>query len=276
MVSSLKNLAGYTTIIVLVFISALILFTPAAAQEGDDQEKLELGAQIFAENCAVCHGEDGQGRIGATLAKDWPSIRPDLIVRDTLERGIPETLMPAWGLAYGGPLTSQEIDAVTLYILSWQSGGPIFIFPTQTPSLKLALTPPPGVTGDPNRGALLFTGNCAVCHGQEGEGRVGATLAKDWPSIRPDLQVKSVIEIGVEGSVMPAWSQEHGGPLTDQDVNDTVAFVLTLSGPETVTETQEPAVGPLTGWPVWVILIGAFVLIIVAIVYYSRQNSSQD
>jgi hypothetical protein len=105
---------------------------------------------------------------------------------------------------------------------------------------------------------------------------VGANLAKDWPSIRPDLLVKSTIENGVEGSVMPAWSRENGGPFTEQDIDDTVAFVLTWSGAETGTETGETAVGPLTGWAVWVVLIGAFILIIVAIVYYSRQRSAED
>ena len=277
MVLPIKLSAGYATLLsVIAVILALVLFIPTAAQEGDDQEKLELGAQIFAENCAVCHGEDGQGRIGATLAKDWPSIRPDLKVRNTIERGIPGTLMPAWGQASGGPFNEQEIDAVSFFILSWQSGGPIYIFPAQIPGLQLALTPPPGVTGDPNRGVLLYTSNCAVCHGLNGEGRIGANLAKDWPSIRPDLRVKSAVEIGVEGSVMPAWSREHGGPLTDQDINDIVAFILTWSGAETATETGEAAVGPLTGWPVWVALIGAFILIIVAIVYYSRQRPAED
>jgi cytochrome c oxidase cbb3-type subunit 3 len=274
--SSLKRLISYTIILGIIFGNTLLLITNAAAQGEDDQEKLEMGAQIFAENCAVCHGEDGQGRVGARLAKDWPSIRPDLRVKEVIENGIAGTLMPAWGQAKGGPLTEQEIDALTFFVLSWESGGPIYIYPTQTPSLDLALTPPPGVSGDPNRGAALYASNCAVCHGQNGEGRVGVALTQTWPSIRPDLLVKSVIETGVEGSVMPAWGQEHGGPLSDQDINDIVSFILTWSGTETVTEPPEPAVGPLTGWPVWVIFIGAFILIIIAIAYYSRQKPSQD
>ena len=272
----LKHPARITFVSVAAFIFAWVLFIPTAAQEGVDTEVLEQGAQIFSENCAVCHGEDGQGRVGATLAKDWPSIRPDLRIRETIERGITDTFMPAWGQAYGGPLDDQELDAVTFYILSWQSGGPIYIFPTQTPRSGLALTPPPGVTGDPNRGAILYDNNCALCHGPNGEGRVGANLAKDWSSIRPDLRVKTVIENGVEGSMMPPWSQTHGGPLSDEDINDIVAYILTWSGAETAPDTQEPSIGPLTGWPVWVIFIGAFILIIVVIVYYSRQKSSED
>lgn len=273
----IKHSIGYYFALGLI-IGFLTLVTSirSFAQEEENLEQIELGAQLFAENCAVCHGEDGQGRIGARLAKDWPSIRPDLQVKDTIMRGIPGTLMPAWAQVNGGPLSDEEIDALVYYILTWQSGGPTYIFQSQTPTSQFKLTPPPGITGDPNRGALLYGSNCAVCHGVEGEGRVGALLAKDWPSIRPELRIRSVIESGVEGSVMPAWGKVNGGPLTNQDIDDLVAFILTWSGDAISIETGEPAVGPLTGWPVWVIVIGAFVLMIVAIVYYSRQRTSED
>jgi hypothetical protein len=75
---------------------------------------------------------------------------------------------------------------------------------------------------------------------------------------------------------MPAWSQEHGGPLAGQEIDDIVAFILTWSGAETSPETVEARPGPLTGWPVWVIIIGVFVLIIVAVIYYSRQSQGED
>ena len=274
--SLLKQPAGYVLLISILVLLVLATYIPATAQEGDDIEIYELGANIYSENCAACHGDDGQGRIGATLAKDWSSIRPDLRIRETIERGIQGTVMPAWGQSRGGPLNDQEIDAVTLYILSWESSGPRYIYPLPTANSRLVLTPPPGVTGDPNRGAQLFTLNCALCHGAEGEGRIGGNLNKDWPSLRPDLLVKSVIENGVEGSVMPAWSRVNGGPLSDEDINDIVAFILTQSGAETTPETESPSIGPLTGWPVWVIFIGTFILIIIAIVYYSRRRPPED
>lgn len=271
-----KHPAKILTASIAVFLVAVGLVITVNAQQGSDSELIEQGAQIFAENCAVCHGDDGQGRVGATLAKDWPSIRPDLRIRDTIERGIPGTFMPTWGIAYGGPLNDQELDAVTAYILSWESGQPRLIYPTPTVDTRVVLTPLPGVEGDPNRGAQLFAGNCAVCHGDEGEGRIGANLAKPWPSVRPDLRIKASIENGVEGTFMPPWSQEQGGPLADQDINDITAYILTWSGTETAPPTQSPSIGPLTGWPVWVIFIGAFVMIIVLIVYYSRQRNSED
>ncbi len=276
MSSILRRHVGIALTVGMTIFITLVQFDLASAQDCSDPEVLEHGASLYFENCAVCHGEEGQGRVGATLAKDWPSIRPDLRVRDTIVNGGPGTLMPAWSQENGGPLEDGEIDALVCYILSWQTGGPPVIYPTPTSAIRLALTPPPGVTGDPNNGALLYARNCAVCHGLEGEGRIGANLAKVWSSIRPDLRVRSVIETGVEDSAMPAWSQAHGGPLTDQEIDDITAYILTWSGAEIQPETVEVRQGPLTGWPVWLIIIGVFVLIIVAVVYYSRQSQGED
>ena len=69
--------------------------------------------------------------------------------------------------------------------------------------------------GDVSRGQQLYIKNCAVCHGDRAEGRIGATLAKDFPGIRVDSLLKQTISNGVKGSVMPAWSKANGGPFTD-------------------------------------------------------------
>ncbi|MCU0489560.1 MAG: cytochrome c, partial [Anaerolineales bacterium] len=67
----------------LFLLLGLLLFGAgawAASAQSSPDDQLQLGAQLFAEYCAACHGPDGQGRVGATLAKDWPSVRPDLTV----------------------------------------------------------------------------------------------------------------------------------------------------------------------------------------------------
>lgn len=207
------------------------------AQTTDPTEQLTLGAQLFADNCVVCHGQNGEGRVGATLAKDWPSIRPELTVRTIIEQGVPGSVMPAWGQEHGGPFSSNEVDALLTYILSWQTGELPDLMPMPTATLRPALSPVPEVEGDPNRGGVLFGENCAMCHGANAEGRIGATLAKAWPGIRPDLNIKSTIANGIAGSAMPAWSQENGGPLTEQDLNDLVAFVMALPSAQVLQPT---------------------------------------
>ena len=71
-----SHLTGLLILFVLAL--SLVLIQPGRAQEGDDNGTLEQGAQLYLENCAICHGFDGHGRIGATLAKDWSSIQPNL------------------------------------------------------------------------------------------------------------------------------------------------------------------------------------------------------
>lgn len=246
---------------------------PALAQEGLDQEKLNRGARIYQENCAVCHGANGQGRVGATLDKNWPSIRPDLTVKNVIENGIPGTPMVAWSQAQGGPLTEADIDDVTYYILSWSAGGPPQVDLGPTPTRGPTLAPVPEVAGDPNVGALLYAENCAVCHGDNGQGRVGATLDQNFPSIRPDLSVRAVIVNGVEGSPMPAWSQANGGPLTEAQIDDLTAFVLTLS--ETAAppaeQTQTTVVPPQFD-AIWLVWVAALVLVVVVGAIVSNRN----
>ena len=79
--------------------------------------------------------------------------------------------------------------------------------------------------GDPDRGGMLYVENCAVCHGVDGQGRIGASLA-NFPGIQPGPNVQETIARGVQGSLMPAWGQSFGGPLSDEDIADLAAYVL--------------------------------------------------
>jgi mono/diheme cytochrome c family protein len=261
---------------VLFILGAVSLYFSAflvRAQEEIDQEKLDRGARLYQENCAVCHGPDGEGRVGATLARNWPSIRPDLTVQNTIENGIPGTAMPPWSQANGGPLSEDQIDDLVYFILSWQTGGAPAVEAGPSPTRRPTLEPIPEVSGDPNNGAVLYDANCVVCHGVNGEGRIGATLERNWPSIRPDLSVRNVIMNGVAGSPMPAWSQANGGPLTDQEIDDLTAFILTLEAangaPQSGEQQTALPVQPGVSWAIWV---GALILVILVGVLFSSRN----
>lgn len=253
----------------LLFAAALVL--PARAQETVDQEKLNRGARIYQENCEVCHGPNGEGRVGATLSQNWPSIRPELVLESTIANGISGTLMPAWGQANGGPLSDMQISDVAYYILSWQSGGPPPADLGPTPTPRPQIEPLPGVTGDPNQGAILYDQNCAVCHGANGQGRIGANLSNAFPSIRPDLSIKNIIVNGVSGSQMPAWGQSNGGPLTDQQINDITSFVLTLEKSSTMTATPTVTLVLAQTNNTWLIWVGGFVLLVLVGLWFARR-----
>ncbi len=77
-----------------------------------------------------------------------------------------------------------------------------------------------------NAGQELFKKNCTLCHGDTGEGDIGPAL-NDMTFLKntADDTIFSVISSGIPGTQMPAWNQSHGGPLTDQNVTQLVAFI---------------------------------------------------
>ncbi len=77
-----------------------------------------------------------------------------------------------------------------------------------------------------NAGQALFKTDCTLCHGDNGEGDVGPALNdKTFLNTTSDDTIFSVISSGVPGTQMPAWNQSHGGPLTDQDITQLVAYI---------------------------------------------------
>ena len=251
------------------------------AQSTINADELELGSRLYAENCAVCHGISGQGRIGATLDKNWPSIKPDATIRTTINQGIPGSTMQAFGKSYGGPFNETEIDALVSYILSWQTTGIPDPSNFPTPTTRPPISPIPDVKGDPNRGAILYDQNCAMCHGVNGEGRVGTSLSKNWPSIRPDLTVRATIAQGIPGTTMQAFSQTAGGPLTENQIDDITAYVMTLpsaeaSGPVAEATPESTESSPFTGFTGVLVTAILLILIIVVILWVQRQRGTNE
>jgi len=93
------------------------------------------------------------------------------------------------------------------------------------------------------RGRRIYTEQCVACHGAAGEGGSGTAL-NDKNLLKNTLDdiFYSVIRSGVPSTQMPAWSVDFGGPLTDEDIRDVVAFVRAWepTAPEIEPEVFEP------------------------------------
>lgn len=75
-------------------------------------------------------------------------------------------------------------------------------------------------------GRVLYADNCVACHGTNGEGKVGPAInSKELLKMTADQTFFSLIQTGVPGSVMPAWGQTFGGPFTDEQTSQLVAFI---------------------------------------------------
>jgi mono/diheme cytochrome c family protein len=237
----------------------------AQAGGGGDPER---GGRLYIENCALCHGVDGRGRAGANL-NAFPGIEVDAALIQTISEGVEGSVMPAWATTNGGPLTDQDIRDIAAYIVSSFGGtSPIRPLPTYETEFIPAL---PGVEGDPSVGSAVYRKECVACHGQEGEGRFGLTLAKSWPGNEPAAFIRQVIRDGIPGTTMPAWGEAKGGPLSDQQVTDVSAYVLSLSPVAAPAPTPVPAEGPIGTSATLIILGVAAVIVIGGLVMYYRR-----
>ncbi len=256
------------TLLPVVLASLLLTSVQVALAQGGEGDPVR-GGELYVENCAVCHGVEGQGRIGASL-EAFPGIDPATEIRSVVAQGIPGSLMPAWGQAQGGPLSEQDIHDVAAYIVGIFGGTqPITPLPTYDAPPIASL---PDVEGDPSNGAAVYQGNCVMCHGDRGQGRFGVPLAKAWPSTDPETYIQQVVRSGIDGTTMPAWVASAGGPLSDQAIADVTAYLLTLE-PAAAATPIPAAAGPLGSTATLALLVGALaVLVIVLVVYYRRST----
>lgn len=249
--------------VALALSATFFIFRTAYAQGNVDR-----GKAAFLKNCAVCHGDDARGRVGPTLKKDFPGIRVDLFLKETISNGVDGSVMPAWSKAKGGPLTDAEIDDIVAFIRSLgRPTPPINITPPPTETAPPL--PPPASTfpaGDAARGAQVYAANCEVCHGDRGQGNIGATLRKDWPGLNPEAFIEATVSRGVAGSRMPAWGQSNGGPLTNQQIADVTAYIRTLRpAPQPTSAPPNIPTGGLFG-NTTALIIAALVIIVGGIV----------
>jgi mono/diheme cytochrome c family protein len=118
------------------------------------------------------------------------------------------------------------------------------------------------------RGSRLFAPtaeggyNCAGCHGPEGvggtappftltgaDGDFDATVVWRAPALNTVLlryskqEVRNVLVYGRPGTPMPAWGVAGGGPLTDQQLDELVAYIDSIQIPS--EEAQANAVSEL-------------------------------
>ncbi len=116
------------------------------------------------------------------------------------------------------------------------------------------------------RGAALFKPtaeggyNCAGCHGENGVGGVAPpftlTNAKSkfvasvsWyaPALNTVLlrfstdEVKDILTYGRPGTPMPAWGVAGGGPLTDQQLTNLIAYIQSIQIPYKEAQAQVEA-----------------------------------
>ena len=122
--------AGLVLIVILVLaFPAYRLLEPANRDEAREQliEDLAVqGEELYAGQCAACHGDMGlNGQIGPSLnSKQFLEAASDGQITSLISVGVPGSQMGAYSLDFGGPLTLEQITAITTYLRSLEPDAP--------------------------------------------------------------------------------------------------------------------------------------------------------
>jgi mono/diheme cytochrome c family protein len=117
--------------------------------------------------------------------------------------------MPAWGQAFGGPFTDEQVNQLIAYLRAWEPTAPQIVVEQRMP--------------DPVRGATLFETTCFICHGQHGSGTEIAPAINDRERLSQfeDDWYRAVISNGRPAKGMPTW----GTVLSPEQIGDLVALI---------------------------------------------------
>lgn len=234
----IEILVGLLATQLIVFGLAFYIFNePQRVAEAQTEilfTQLDSGMTLYAENCAVCHGLNGEG-IGATPSLNNPGLTamPYEDLFKVIERGRFGTAMPAWSREDGGPLSDYQISELVALIQSgdWNATGdrvvnlglaPLIPFTTEPDSALLETV---GLLPD---GATLqaaistYASSCVACHGADGLGTAIAPALND-PAVREktDEELTRTVTFGSAGTLMAGWSNQ----LTPQQISGMVTLI---------------------------------------------------
>jgi len=159
---------------------------------------MQVGQQLWLDNCAGCHGISGQGD---GPAADWLEPRPANLVEhtyssdnvaDILWNGVAGTAMPAWR-----DQATENLAALVAVVQNF--------------SREEAVAEP--AANELLFGEQVYTQNCIQCHGIRGDGNGFAAselpvAPSDFTGQRPSIaESMRVLQNGIDGSSMAPWNE---------------------------------------------------------------------
>jgi ubiquinol-cytochrome c reductase cytochrome c subunit len=229
--------------------------------EGSKSE-IQLGKELFAANCASCHGSDARGVTGPAQngAGQIRGLGPSLTDAGALAA---DFYLRTGYMPLGEPdeqpmrehvlFSDREIRAMVAYVASLGSGP--------------AVPDPHPEQGDISSGQHMFTEHCAGCHQIVGKGGV-ATGARVPPLDKATAtQIAEAVRIGPY--LMPHFSQRQ---ITDAQLDSIVKYVLSTRHPPDRGGWGIGNIGPIPeGMVTW--LLAMVALVSVCVLIGKRVNS---
>ncbi|MGN6373616.1 MAG: c-type cytochrome [Solirubrobacteraceae bacterium] len=195
---------------------------------------VQLGAELFAGNCASCHGIAGVGiyapRPGAGgIAGAGPSLRgvgaraADFYLRTGY---MPLSSIHSQPRRERVLLNEKEIRSLVAYVASLGPGPPV---PRVQPS-----------AGDISQGQELFAEHCAGCHQIMARG--GFVTGARVPPLQ-GLTAQEIAEaVRIGPYLMPHFSERQ---ISNAQLNSLVAYVLSTRHPEDIGGWKIGNIGPI-------------------------------
>jgi cytochrome c oxidase cbb3-type subunit 3 len=235
-----------------VLLPALTMFACSACRPASvpksytPADHVQSFAALYGQNCAGCHGQDGQMGPAPPLNDQlFLQISSDDERSEVIAAGRPGTLMPAFAESHGGTLTAAQVTILAHGLR--QHWGNTTAVEVKRPRYAVRK----GV-GSAHSGQQLFESVCARCHGLHGDGgdagplhnasfleQVSRQLVRRTAITgRPDLGMPDYRKLGQDSPL--------GRPLSDDEITGIVAYVESWRTPGDATSAPAAATHPST------------------------------
>jgi len=196
---------------------------PQPGPEVPRPESITSFDALYGENCAGCHGKNGDNGPATNLANPlYQALIDDASLRDVIANGEKGVLMPGFALKSGGPLTDAQIDAIVRGIRSrWKKDNALA---GENPPPYKAAHP-----GDVSKGQAVYAMACARCHGEDAQhhGSAGSILDGAFLALINEQTVRTTIIAGRPDIGEPDWRNHiPGRAMTDDEITEVSAWLI--------------------------------------------------
>ena len=227
--------------------AAIAPATSSSAEGAPNEQLVADGKNLFAVNCASCHGLNGEG-LAQQGAPDLTNVGAASVDFQVRTGRMPMANPYAQALPKTNTFTDDEIEALAAYVASLGTGPAI---PTEEQYS------PEGLTAEEvASGGDLFRTNCSACHNFKGaggalpNGYVAPSLTDSEPA-----QIWEALRTGP--GQMPVFAS---GAIPDEDVRKMIAYVEQVNEAPTAGLSLG-GLGPVAeGFWAWVAGIGSLVV----------------
>ncbi len=176
------------------------------------------GMQLYAQNCTVCHGVNGEGsNLAVPLNTTEVRAQSSDVLARTISEGVAGTAMTGWSIVF----SDDQIEALVAFLQNWDTlAADGVVLPTPEP-IVIDVNNPEEMMA---LGERLYATTCSSCHGEEGSGGIGPVLNSQQILTRnTDEQLLStIVNGGVRvNSQMPAF----GDRFAEQELTALVDYI---------------------------------------------------